>query len=701
MSSKARIEAAMARAAQRGSMPSALAHEKAAATKPAITPLGSAKPAITPLASATTSTGGVTATAAAAAEKPAVPTPAVGGVPGSSAARIAAAMQKAVEKGTQFTAIYQSKPQVSAAAATKQSWDKTPDKTQGSTSDIVPVGINATAELPEVEGKTLDAPEFVEPPEHLVGAISGSMRMKRFLELDMDEARQEFQRMDLLEELGAKAKSEGLDEPLPKKRRLMTLEPESLCSWNENEDEDIHAPYSEEEKQKMEKIDQILKRWKLTDNYGSRWALETQAFASDVEKFLKDVTWKPDTKNQMHSIAELVISRIKDALRASGPPLFSVDAVKTFTFKWGLEKEDSEKLVKLQWNELKYVIDYYDGTESIDELVEASHAEDDPWPVALPGIQSQIRTMRLELIDGSSDCLVLGDANLTFSSLLSDHRADLGHTGKVIATTFEDFKTLSIRYKELARTIKNLLKNEAQIWHGVDCTRLAVDTRFHGFEESFGAVYYNFPHAGAVKGFYDSHPFVNWRHANLMALFFRAISYFVKPGAIVKVSSNARAKGVQAQYIVMGAEHSDFMHIETFPFTDWVLRRYHRSYGDKRDEKVRPDADSYRSQQAAADMVYCFRYVPTGQKESTGVPIHQPPTICEFIEDVMCCKCGYICHKELASKQKDNLGGGQISNALHFKPSGMHLNMTGKDKRKMVVELYQRFLTEASGIHIG
>merc|ERR1712139_99977 len=235
--------------------------------------------------------------------------------------------------------------------------------------------------------------------------------------------------------------------------------------------------------------------------------------------------------------------------------------------------------------------------------------------------------------------------------------------------------------------------NEAQVWHGVDCTRLAVDPRFHGYEEAFGAVYYNFPHAGAVLGFFDSHPFVNWRHANLMALFFRAISYFVKPGAIVKVASNARAKGVQAPYIIMAAEYSDFMHIETFAFTDWVLRRYHRSYGDKRDEKTRPGADSYTSQQAAADMVYCFRYMPTGQNESTGVPIKQPPQIMDFFNDVMVCACGYICQKEMVPKQKGATGA--ISSDIHFKEQAgyAHQNLSGKAKRKMVMEFYQHFLT--------
>lgn len=35
---------------------------------------------------------------------------------------------------------------------------------------------------------------------------------------------------------------------------------------------------------------------------------------------------------------------------------------------------------------------------------------------------------------------------------------------------------------------------------------------FHRGQGSLGAVYYNFPHAGSVGGFFDGHPLVNWRH---------------------------------------------------------------------------------------------------------------------------------------------------------------------------------------------
>merc|ERR1711879_452591 len=129
----------------------------------------------------------------------------------------------------------------------------------------------------------------------------------------------------------------------------------------------------------------------------------------------------------------------------------------------------------------------------------------------------------------------------------------LGHVGRVIGTTFEELETLRERYKEIDESIKILEDHYAEVYHGVDCTRIAIDPRFKSMEGSLGAVYYNFPHSGAIQGFFDGHPMVNWRHENLMRLFFRALRSFVKPGGKVKVASNANAVGVRYAYIVSSA----------------------------------------------------------------------------------------------------------------------------------------------------
>merc|ERR1712050_556222 len=128
---------------------------------------------------------------------------------------------------------------------------------------------------------------------------------------------------------------------------------------------------------------------------------------------------------------------------------------------------------------------------------------------------------------------------------------------------------------------------------------------------------------------FDGHPVVNWRHENLMRLFFRALRHFVKPGGIVKVSSNMGAVGVRYSYIVGSALENEFHHIETMPFLDWHLHGYGRSYGDKRDVYKRPDAknnESYNAQRAESDMTYCFVYAPSG--ETLGKQeVRFPPTL--------------------------------------------------------------------------
>merc|ERR1719413_174691 len=185
--------------------------------------------------------------------------------------------------------------------------------------------------------------------------------------------------------------------------------------------------------------------------------------------------------------------------------------------------------------------------------------------------------------------------------LLARHRKILGHVGRVIATTFEEIETLRERYKEIDDSIHTLEEHHAEVYHGVDCTRIAIDPRFEGMEGKLGAVYYNFPHSGAIQGFFDSNPIVNWRHENLMRLFFRALRTFVKPGGSVKVASNMGAVGVRFSYIVNSAIENEFIHEETVKFMDWTLHRYGRSYGDRRDIHKRPDAtnnQSYNAQSA-------------------------------------------------------------------------------------------------------
>jgi len=328
---------------------------------------------------------------------------------------------------------------------------------------------------------------------------------------------------------------------------------------------------------------------------------------------------------------------------------------------------------KLAHKELRYVLATHDGTRPVAEIIEeasglasyeegaAGAAPDGPGPTTIG------RFLRLELIDPLGDALVLGDANLTFSVRLAEHRKALGHVGRIVATTFEQLPTLRERYPEIDRTIHILEEHYAEVWHEVDCTRLAVNDKFKGHEETFGAVYYNYPHSGAVRGFFDGHPFVRWRHENLMHLFFRALTKFVKPGGSVKVASNMGAVGVRYSDIIGGAKNSEFRHIETVPFTEWILHRYGRSYGDRRDARKRPGSgENYNAQKAAADMVYSFMYCPTGEKL-------EPPH--------------FTCPPSRLELQNSN--------------EGPLKGLVGPMKNNAVSELYERFVSEVKGVHVG
>ena len=145
---------------------------------------------------------------------------------------------------------------------------------------------------------------------------------------------------------------------------------------------------------------------------------------------------------------------------------------------------------------------------------------------------------------------------------------------------------------------------------------------------------------------------------------------FMKPGGLVKVASNSGAVGVRYSYIVGGALDSEFVHVETMPFMEWHLHRYGRSYGDRRDLHKRPDArnnQSYNSQSAHADMVYCFCYEPSGKELPKPQP-RLPPSVRTLAQ---CCD-------------------GPFAKL-----------MPGPAKERLARELHARFVKEVSGEHVG
>merc|ERR1719327_194022 len=380
------------------------------------------------------------------------------------------------------------------------------------------------------------------------------------------------------------------------------------------------------------KATQLLTKWGLQLDPVCRHVLLNLNMEELNE--IANTNWTPDRFHQWHSPAELLArftTEMRERKGVGGGPL---DQISAFKFRHKLGVEEDRKLRALSHKDLRYVMANLDENTSIDELIERAAGEEAEDTTSAqtaipegPGVSTIGRFGRLELIDPLADAAVFGDANLTFSLKLARHRKALGHVGRVIATTFEDLPTLRERYKEIDDVIKVLEDMFCEVHHSVDCTRIAVDSRFKGMEGSLGAVYYNFPHSGAVGGFFDGHPVVNWRHENLMRLFFRALRSFVKPGGSVKVASNMGAVGVRYSYIVGGALENEFEHVETFPFLEWCLHRYGRSYGDRRDAYKRPDSvnnQSYNAQSAERDMVYCFRYAPTG-KSLPAQEVRLPP----------------------------------------------------------------------------
>lgn len=422
----------------------------------------------------------------------------------------------------------------------------------------------------------------------------------------------------------------------------------------------------------------LLERWRLTNDLAARYVLQA-AELEDVVIVAKS-NWRPayvpgTNGRDPKSFAEQINERVLQARESHLCPRDAVDSISAFRHRWSLSSEDDKILRGLNHKDLRHVMTEHNGSRSIGELVEEAAMqmpteERERAVDAAPekhGLLTLSRFNRLELIDPNADALVIGDANLTFSAVLAQHRESLGHVGRIVATTFETIEILRERYNEIDDTVKQLEEKNAEVLHNVDGTRLAVDPRFQGMANKFGAVYYNFPHAGVVQGFFDGHPFIRWRHENLMHLFFRALRGFVKTGGVVKVASNSGATGVRYSDIITGAQNSEFVHIETIPFLEWQLRNYLRSYGDRRDTGRRPgDGEIYKNQRAHSDMVYVFRYEPSGDNPPKPL-IRHPPS-------------------------KDDL-------LLSAEGKLRHLNPAAKTQR--VEEIYDLFLTYVQGIHVG
>mmetsp|Transcript_37450 Transcript_37450/g.67707 ORF Transcript_37450/g.67707 Transcript_37450/m.67707 type:complete len:551 (+) Transcript_37450:43-1695(+) len=423
----------------------------------------------------------------------------------------------------------------------------------------------------------------------------------------------------------------------------------------------------------------LLTQWRLGEDRAARYVMQAATIEEVrivARKGFRPTPYAPQANGRDgKSPGEQLNEQLLRAREESFCPGGNIDVVTAFKHKWSMSQEDEKVLRNLSHKDLRHVLKEFDGTRSVSELIDEAAMimpnEDcdvtEEAAAEQPGLKTMSRFNRLELIDPNADALVIGDANLTFSEVLAKHREALGHVGRIVATTFETIEILRERYTEIDQTVQGLEEKNAEVLHNVDGTRLAVDPRFQGMEGKFGAVYYNFPHAGVVQGFFDGHPFVRWRHENLMHLFFRALRGFVKHGGIVKVSSNMGATGVRYSDIISAAHNSEFVHVETIPFMEWHLRSYNRSYGDRRDANRRPGQDEiYKNQRAHSDMVYAFRYEPTGEAPPKAL-IRRPPT-----------------KEDLLRSSEGKLRA-----------------LSGPAKQKRAEEIYDLFLTYVQGIHVG
>eukprot|EP00971_Amphidinium_carterae_P101049 1999070-Amphidinium_carterae.1 len=204
----------------------------------------------------------------------------------------------------------------------------------------------------------------------------------------------------------------------------------------------------------------------------------------------------------------MVNTHLMDLRARSLPGGGRQDCISSFRFRWKMNPQQDALLRGLTHKELRYVLANFNAEQALEDVIEEAKTyepEEQTTMTAIPdykGIAACSRFGRLELIDPVADAAIFGDANLTFALKLAKHRKVLGHVGRLVATTFEELDTLRERYKEIDESIATLEDFFAEVYHGVDCTRISLDERFEEMISSLGAVYYNFPHSGSVQGSY-------------------------------------------------------------------------------------------------------------------------------------------------------------------------------------------------------
>jgi hypothetical protein len=264
---------------------------------------------------------------------------------------------------------------------------------------------------------------------------------------------------------------------------------------------------------------------------------------------------------------------------------------------------------------------------------------------------------------------------MTFTSALIKWRVDHEHTGNLVASTYESKETLLTRYKEdrMNDRIDNLEGFGAEVINGLDCTWLKEAFPVRRFD----MVIFNFPHAGkpeklkSLKGG-DGHPWLQWRHKNLMLFFFRAARSVLNENGRVIVSTNRNAYCASQEDLAWASRASGFTKVAQHQFREWKHSKYDRAYGDWRDEdqlKGELNKDGgYRGQMKTNEQVFCFQLIDVDVGELFYV---EPPTAKEVAPQVASCKCGLLVPRDKHIIDR------------HRREKGCFLQEAGKDHSEM------------------
>eukprot|EP00408_Alexandrium_pacificum_P036846 CAMPEP_0171287922 /NCGR_PEP_ID=MMETSP0790-20130122/69830_1 /TAXON_ID=2925 /ORGANISM="Alexandrium catenella, Strain OF101" /LENGTH=269 /DNA_ID=CAMNT_0011757517 /DNA_START=16 /DNA_END=821 /DNA_ORIENTATION=- len=193
--------------------------------------------------------------------------------------------------------------------------------------------------------------------EHLKDAVEGSLRLKRLLSRDDDDA--------------------------PQAKKQKVVDAETL--------------------QKEAKIRQLLAKWQMTADAVSKHVLKGLSLQELNEIVASN--WAPDKFHTQKSPPELLQRFVGDLKERKMVPGSSMDIVSAFKFYNKLDLASDKLLRQLKHKDLRYVLNEYDGSQKLDEVIaEAANHEPEELCTAnaipdYPGPSSVGRFNRLELID--------------------------------------------------------------------------------------------------------------------------------------------------------------------------------------------------------------------------------------------------------------------------------------------------------------